>query len=84
MYISCFKLYILLQQKLVKVSMTLLALREAWSRGIKLKVRKIGGRDKTLYVLELYGGVSCLEYLAKFSIFLRSPSACENTHRNPL
>lgn len=41
MYISCFKLYVVLQKQ-VKVSMTLLALREAWSRGIKLKVGKIG------------------------------------------
>lgn len=63
--------------------MTLLALRGLEQRD-KTEGGKIGGRDKTLYVLELCGGVSCLEHLAKFSIFLRSPSACENTHRNPL
>lgn len=60
--------------------MTLLTLREAWSRGIKMKVEKTEDLGKTLYTLELCGA-SCLEDLAKFFIFL-GYSLPGKTHRN--
>lgn len=64
-------------KKKIQVSLTFLALREACNRGIKRKLEKKGGWGKASYTLELCGA-SCLEHVAKFTIFLRSSITREN------